>query len=99
MLLIAPFIRYCRDVFLPRFGAVNNSATHEAFVETQCTERASRSLTPRNGIDDPVRFLQRNISFVGIHELFLESVCLLLHQVSDGSQKASDGSQMPTDDP
>ena len=84
VLLIASFNRYCRDVFLPRFGAVNDSATHEAFVQAQCTERASRSLTPLNGIDDPVRFLQRNVSFVGVHELFLESVCLLLHQVSDG---------------
>ena len=57
---------YCRDVFLPRFGAVNETSTHRAFVEAHCSDRATRSLTPANGIDDPLSFLQQNVSFVGI---------------------------------
>ena len=71
---------YCNTHFLPKFGAVNNTATHVAFVAKHCTELASRSLTAANGIPDARRFLLQTAKFVGITEHFLESVCLFLYQ-------------------
>lgn len=71
---------YCERHFLPRFGAFNRSATHAAFVAAHCTELASRSLSPANGIADPTTFLLQTARFVGVTEHFLESVCLFLYQ-------------------
>ena len=50
-------------------------------METHCSDRLARSLVPSNGIDDALSFLTYNVSFVGVQEHFLESMCLLLHQV------------------
>ena len=73
--------QYCKNDFLPRFGNANNTATHWAFVSEHCKEKSSRSLTAENSITDPVAFLRDSLSYVGITEHFLESVCLLLYQV------------------
>jgi uncharacterized membrane protein YgcG len=72
---------YCNRYFLPKYGDVQNPATHVAFAAAHCTEVTSRSLTAANGIPDARRFLLQTVKFVGITEHFLESVCLFLYQV------------------
>ena len=72
---------YCKTYFLPRFGDANRTSTQLAFVDMHCTERATRSLSALNGIQDPLAFLSEQLSFVGITEHFLESICLLLFQL------------------
>ena len=73
--------KYCTAHFLPKFGAVNDSAAHRAFAEAHCAEHVTRGLTRENGIlDDPLPFVLSKLTFFGITERFLPSLCLFLYQ-------------------
>jgi hypothetical protein len=72
---------YCQGTFLPKYGNANSTAVQAAFVAEHCTELVSRSLTAANGVAEPLAFLSSQLSFFGVTEHFLESVCLLLYQL------------------
>ena len=73
--------KYCTAHFLPKFGAVNDSAAHRAFAAEHCAEHVTRGLTPENGMaDGPLHFVLSKLTFFGITERFLPSLCLFLYQ-------------------
>ena len=91
--------RYCHGYFLPRFGAVNASATHAAFADRYCAEHASRTLGVANGVRvSAQRFVLQTFPFFGITEHFLESLCLFLYQVQQ-SQPLAEPRPRPSRNP
>ena len=52
---------YCKHYFLPRYGAFNDTATHARFADEYCADKATRSLTAANGMEDARGFLLRKL--------------------------------------
>lgn len=73
--------KYCVEHFLPKYGAINDSATHRAFAHEYCADFMTRGLVATNGMPEgATNFLTSKLSFFGISERFLPSLCLFLFQ-------------------